>query len=120
MLVFLDIEVLRSERTVDAEKCSSSCLCCSFVSMASHHLLSPNRSGLLNQGLYVLKQTACRIDNSAKSNVLGNVVLYLTSVVLVLGRKPEEEGVEDNGLEENSRDGQVSEITISVSQNLFI
>lgn len=47
-------------------------------------------------------------------------MLYLMSVILGLGRKPEEEGVEDNGLEENSRDGQVSKIVISVSQNLFI
>lgn len=53
---FLGIKVLWSERTVDVEKCSSatsgSCLCCSFVSMASHHPLSPDRSGLLNQDLY--------------------------------------------------------------------
>lgn len=47
-----------------------------------------------------------------------NLVLYLTSVVLFLGRKSEEEGVEDNGLEENSRDGQVSEITIAVTKNV--
>lgn len=39
-------------------------------------------------------------------------------MVLYLGRKPEEEGVEDNGLEENSRDGQVSEIMIAVTKNM--
>lgn len=40
----------------------------------------------------------------------------ITSVVLFLGRKSEEEGVEDNGLEENSRDGQVGESMIAVSK----
>lgn len=39
-------------------------------------------------------------------------------MILFLGRKPEEEGVEDNGLEENSRDGQVSEIMIAVTENV--
>ena len=43
---------------------------------------------------------------------------YLTSVILFSGRKSEEEGVEDNGLEENSRDGQVSEIRIAVTKNI--
>lgn len=45
-------------------------------------------------------------------------MLHLTAVTLFLGRKPEEEGVEDNGLEENSRDGQVSEIMIAVTKNV--
>lgn len=45
-------------------------------------------------------------------DMLWHLVLYFTSVILFLGRKPEEEGVEDNGLEENSRDGQASEIMV--------
>lgn len=45
-------------------------------------------------------------------------MLHLTAVLLFLGRKPEEEGVEDNGLEENSRDGQVSEMMIAVPKNV--
>lgn len=51
-------------------------------------------------------------------NILQNVVLHLTAVILFLGRKPEEEGVEDNGLEENSRDGQVSGIITAVTKNV--
>lgn len=50
--------------------------------------------------------------------MLQNVVLHLTAVILFVGRKPEEEGVEDNGLEENSRDGQVSEIMIAVTKKV--
>jgi len=46
--------------------------------------------------------------------MLWNTVLFLTSVILFLGRKSEEEGVEDNGLEENSRDGQVGENMLAV------
>lgn len=45
-------------------------------------------------------------------------MLHLPAAILFSGRKPEEEGVEDNGLEENSRDGQVSEIMIALTKNV--
>lgn len=36
-----------------------------------------------------------------------HIIDLMLLIILSTGRKPEEEGVEDNGLEENSGDGQV-------------
>jgi len=36
-------------------------------------------------------------------------LLFILTIVMLLGRRPDEEGVEDNGLEEDSGDGQVCE-----------
>lgn len=35
-------------------------------------------------------------------------------IIMLLGRRPDEEGIEDNGLEEDSGDGQVREAVFEV------
>lgn len=36
-------------------------------------------------------------------------LLFILMTIMLLGRRPDDEGVEDNGLEEDSGDGQVCE-----------
>lgn len=46
---------------------------------------------------------------------LEDACLYLFYILtMLLGRRPDEEGVEDNGLEEDSGDGQVCEAVLEV------
>ena len=43
-------------------------------------------------------------------------LLFILTIVMLLGRRPDEEGVEDNGLEEDSGDGQVCEAMFKAKQ----
>lgn len=41
-------------------------------------------------------------------------LVFILMIIMLLGRRPDEEGIEDNGLEEDSGDGQVCEAVFEV------